>query len=50
MKIHKLRLVLECIGLATEVVRLGLVLLNMAINYLRQQGSFASAVEVVDEV
>lgn len=34
MKTHKFRLVLECVILATEVVRLVNALLNMALNYV----------------
>lgn len=33
MKIHNSRLVLKCVVLLTEMVRLALVLLNMANNY-----------------
>ena len=33
MKPRKFRLVLECVLLATELARLAIVLLNMAINY-----------------
>jgi hypothetical protein len=50
MKIHRLRLVLECVKLATDVIRLVLVLLNMAINYAHEQGRFSGAVEMVYKV
>lgn len=33
MKTNKFRLVLECVILATEIVRLAIALLNMAFNY-----------------
>jgi hypothetical protein len=35
MKQRKLRLVLECVVLATELARLAIALLNMAFNYPR---------------
>jgi hypothetical protein len=38
-KFHKTRLVLGCVVLLTELVRLALVLLNMANNYRRARTS-----------
>jgi hypothetical protein len=38
-KLHKSRLVLACVALAIEAIRLALVLLNMANNYSQVQRS-----------
>jgi hypothetical protein len=47
MKNRRFRLVLECVILATELVRLAIVLLNVAFNYLGRESLGSQVVNQV---